>query len=184
MKTRKVPRTRRTVILFTAFLSSMNAPGVPNTAGFCLCIRCGIIQMRVWSFPPPLYCRFSLRRYVANRYHPQPNQMVTCGVGNSCAPVAEPLTPGVPGDKLLAGGTACATRSCRHAWLWVGHALARFSLPGERNSPVRRPAPPLVSRCKGTKQAHPGHGAGRRVRSKQTCRPIGVPPSSSGRTRW
>src|ERR1039458_232895 len=77
--------------------------------------ECGVLHH-------PMCCRFSLRRYVANRYHPQQNQMIAPGVGNSCAPVAEPLTSGVPGDKLLAGGAACATRSCRMRCCG-GHAL-------------------------------------------------------------
>src|ERR1035437_1678444 len=68
--------------------------------------ECGVLRH-------PLRCRLSLRRYVANRYHPQQNQMIAPGGGNPCAPVAEPLTSGVPGDTLLAGATACATRSCR-----------------------------------------------------------------------
>jgi hypothetical protein len=137
--------------------------------------------------------RKTLRRYVANRYYHEQNQLVAPGVGNSCATVAEPLTPGVAGDKLLPGGTACTTRSCHMS----GRGGA-FGLAGERSSPVRRPAPPpvLMEMClrersywllsaaaRAFSKNIPATGPGRRVRSKQACRPIGVPPSSSGRTR-
>src|ERR1039458_6010611 len=92
MKTKKVPRTRRTVITFTAFLSPIYAPPVPNTAVFCPLSVAKSCRYRCRDLQRWKGRRKSLRRDVDNCHHHSWNQHLTPAVAESTAPVVKPLT--------------------------------------------------------------------------------------------
>src|ERR1035441_5846657 len=92
MKTKKVPRTRRTVITFTAFQSSIGQRGCQTLLFFapvsvvesCRC-EWGVLRHRLAR------CK-SQQVYAVNPHDPPWNQRVTPGVVESSGPVAQSIT--------------------------------------------------------------------------------------------